>query len=254
MKQVIVTTSWDDGDPLDLRVAEMLAKHGLKGTFYIPIIGYMRHPTLAPEHMRNLVQRGFEIGAHSFSHITLRHMKESELHREVQECRARLQDTVGTPITMFCYPNGGYDRATLDFVRRSGYTGARTTRMLRSDIGNDPLRIPTTLQAFPHSRSTYFKNALKGRNLSSFMKFTPQILVSRNWIELGMRCFDYVLEHGGVWHLYGHSWELQECRLWQGLETLLDYVAQRKHVHYLSNGEMAAGFFAREPTMEEAAA
>ena len=31
----IVTTSWDDGHSTDLRVAELLAAHGLKGTFYV---------------------------------------------------------------------------------------------------------------------------------------------------------------------------------------------------------------------------
>jgi hypothetical protein len=34
MKRVAyITTSWDDGHPLDLRVAELLAKYGLKDTF-----------------------------------------------------------------------------------------------------------------------------------------------------------------------------------------------------------------------------
>ena len=32
-----ITTSWDDGHPLDLRVAELLAKYGLQGTFYVPM-------------------------------------------------------------------------------------------------------------------------------------------------------------------------------------------------------------------------
>lgn len=36
----IMTTSWDDGDPCDLKVAELLRARGLAGTFYIPLIGY----------------------------------------------------------------------------------------------------------------------------------------------------------------------------------------------------------------------
>jgi len=35
MKKVIVTTSWDDGHLLDLRLAQLLQDAGLKGTFYI---------------------------------------------------------------------------------------------------------------------------------------------------------------------------------------------------------------------------
>lgn len=32
-----ITTSWDDGHPLDLRVAELLSEYHLQGTFYVPI-------------------------------------------------------------------------------------------------------------------------------------------------------------------------------------------------------------------------
>ena len=31
----IVTTSWDDGNKLDLKLAALLDKYGLVGTFYI---------------------------------------------------------------------------------------------------------------------------------------------------------------------------------------------------------------------------
>ena len=36
MTGLIVTTSWDDGSILDLKLGELLTKHSLKGTFYIP--------------------------------------------------------------------------------------------------------------------------------------------------------------------------------------------------------------------------
>jgi hypothetical protein len=42
---VIVTTSWDDGDPADLIVARILEERCLRGTFYVPIVGYHGNPT-----------------------------------------------------------------------------------------------------------------------------------------------------------------------------------------------------------------
>ena len=33
--RVIVTTSWDDGHPLDLKVADILSEFGIQGTFYV---------------------------------------------------------------------------------------------------------------------------------------------------------------------------------------------------------------------------
>jgi hypothetical protein len=50
----IVTTSWDDGDPNDLRVAEPLHSRGLAGAFYIPIIGCHGGKTLEPADLKSL--------------------------------------------------------------------------------------------------------------------------------------------------------------------------------------------------------
>lgn len=35
-RRAVVTSSWDDGHPLDLRVADLLARCGVKGTYYVP--------------------------------------------------------------------------------------------------------------------------------------------------------------------------------------------------------------------------
>jgi len=242
-KPVIVTTSWDDGDPLDLRVVELLRSRGLPGTFYVPMIGYLGRRTIQAQDMRNMVNDGFEIGAHSYSHRSLDGMETFELQREVRQCRSRLEDITGRPVTMFCYPNGRYDRLTLEFIHKAGYVGARTTRMLRTDAGDNRYEIPTTVQAFPHPPLTSLKNALKGRNVGSIARHTARVYGAADWVEFGKRTFDYVLEHGGVWHLYGHSWELEDFRLWDGLCMLLDHVAHRDGVEYLSNGEMAASVY-----------
>ncbi len=237
-KKAIVTTSWDDGDPLDLRVAELLLSRGLAGTFYVPITGYLGRKTIDARQMRNMIEEGFEIGAHSYSHRSLEGLEAFELQREVRHCRNRLEDGLGHQITMFCYPNGRYDDATISAVKKTGYAGARTTRMARTDAGHSPFEIPTTVQAFPHAPLTYVKNSLKGRSLGSLLKYGLKLRDIGNWVEFGKRTFDYVLEHGGVWHLYGHSWELQDFRLWDDLGKLLDHVAGRSDVDYLTNGQM----------------
>jgi peptidoglycan/xylan/chitin deacetylase (PgdA/CDA1 family) len=245
-RQVIVTTSWDDGDPLDLRVAELLRMRGLVGTFYVPITGYLGRRTIQAQDMRDMIRDGFEIGAHSYSHRSLYGLESFELEREVRHCRTRLEEAIGQPVSMFCYPNGRYDQATLAFVKKSGYAGARTTRMLCTHAGENRFEIPTTVQAFPHAPLTYVKNALKGHNFGSIAKLSRSLHSTTGWIDFGMRTFDYVLERGGVWHLYGHSWELEDFRLWDGLRTLLDYVAHRNGVEYRTNGELVARVYGNE--------
>ena len=58
------------------------------------------------------------------------------------------------------------------------------------------------------------------------------------WVDLARLLFDTVLENGGVWHLYGHSWEIHELNLWEELRIVLDFVSNRPGVLYLCNGSV----------------
>ena len=59
-----------------------------------------------------------------------------------------------------------------------------------------------------------------------------------SWVELGKQLFSEVLQQGGIWHLYGHSWEIDELGLWTDLCELLDHVSHREGVRYLNNGQL----------------
>ena len=65
---MIVTTSWDDGDILDERVADLLDRHGIRGTFYLA--RSCRSNRLSEKSIRALAKR-HEIGAHTLSHPDL---------------------------------------------------------------------------------------------------------------------------------------------------------------------------------------
>src|SRR5919112_349715 len=79
--QAFITTSWDDGHPLDLRLAELLAKYGLRGTFYVPMIA--PNGTMTPAQMRELSAAGAEIGAHTLHHAVLTRASEQEAWEEI---------------------------------------------------------------------------------------------------------------------------------------------------------------------------
>src|SRR5690349_20306206 len=103
-RQIIVTTSWDDGDRRDLRLAELLRSRGIRGTFYIPITPYMGRPALSHAELRALSSEGFEIGAHGFSHKHLWRLSSEELVEEINPCKPILEDILGKEVRMFCYP------------------------------------------------------------------------------------------------------------------------------------------------------
>src|SRR5262245_15905834 len=67
---LLVTTSWDDGHPADLRVADLLDKHGLKGTFFIPCSNSEGRSVMCSSDVAELGRR-FEIGGHTQNHVSL---------------------------------------------------------------------------------------------------------------------------------------------------------------------------------------
>src|SRR5689334_11751921 len=80
MKQTYITTSWDDGHQLDLRVAELLTKYRLHGTFYIPKAA--ENGTMKAAQVREL-SRAFEIGAHTLHHVVLTSTTDQQAWQEI---------------------------------------------------------------------------------------------------------------------------------------------------------------------------
>src|SRR4029077_8312115 len=91
----IVTTSWDDGDVRDLRIAELLGSQGMRGTFYTPIEAFNGNPSLSKDHLRSLTKAGFEIGGHTIAHEILSQVPPEKTDYIVSTCKAALEDTTG---------------------------------------------------------------------------------------------------------------------------------------------------------------
>jgi len=182
-----------------------------------------------------LASEGFEIGAHGFSHKLLWHLSPRELVQEVGPCKPILEDILGSEVRMFSYPYGRYDASVVRALQEAGYWGARTVRMLATRAAFNPFEMPTTLQIFPHPRFTYLKHVASAQRLESLRTFVVQMPRLGSWLELGKRLFDAVLEEGGIWHLCGHSWEVERLGLWDDLREILDYVGRRDGVSYVPN-------------------
>jgi peptidoglycan-N-acetylglucosamine deacetylase len=237
-KLTIVTTSWDDGDPQDRKISDLLSCRGISGTFYIPLTGYRGRPTMRREDVRALSQNAFEVGGHGMSHMNLPGLPAGKIDYELRVCKQELEDMTGNVVDMFCYPRGRYDHQVVRAVTKSGYVGARTTQMLAHRLNFRPFLMPTGLQVYPHANSTYLKNLCRARNMVNLFDFATRLRAATNWVELGRRLFDMVMQDGGIWHLFGHSWEISDLELWNDLEEILDYVCRRPGVSYLTNGEV----------------
>jgi peptidoglycan/xylan/chitin deacetylase (PgdA/CDA1 family) len=236
----VVTTSWDDGDPSDIKIADLLRSRNMAGTFYVPIQGYRGRETVSPSDLRSLASEGFEIGSHSVSHVSLSNLSRNQITHEVRDCKQILEQAVGQSIQVFCYPNGRFDRRVVREIRSAGYKGARTTRMLSSATRFRRFEMPTTIQAYPHSTIGYVKNLVRAGNISSLCTYASCLRKLHSWVDLGMYLFDDVMKYGGIWHLYGHSWEIENLGLWKQLCVVLDYVCKRRDVVYATNGQLVS--------------
>ena len=72
-------------------------------------------------------------------------------------------------------------------------------------------------------------------NIRGLYAYATHYISLNNWVEVGKALFGRVLREGGVWHLYGHSWAIEELGMWGDVAQMLDYVCQQEGVLYLSN-------------------
>jgi peptidoglycan-N-acetylglucosamine deacetylase len=238
MPRVVVTTSWDDDDRCGLKVGELLSSHSLRATFYVPTGKLGNDASLSAGDIRNLSTAGFEIGGHTVSHAILTDIGREQLVKEVNECKSELQQILSAEVAMFCYPKGRFNSEVMSAVKRAGYRGARTTQMLAYSGTFSPFAIPVTVQAYPHQRTNYLRSMLRNGAVGPMLKSIPDLVSFQNWISLAQHMFDRVLRNGGVWHLYGHPWEIERLNLWNDLKEIFQYVSQKPGVLYLTNGEL----------------
>jgi len=75
------TFSIDDGHPLDLKIAEALARKKYKAIFYLPIKNSEGLPTLNKKQILFL-SKHFEIGSHTYHHVVDGEGGAGRYHRE----------------------------------------------------------------------------------------------------------------------------------------------------------------------------
>ena len=238
MPQAYLTTSWDDGHPSDLRLAEMLARHGLSGTFYIPRA--IETGVMQESDIRTL-SSNFEIGAHTLNHVFLASADDATARREITGSKQWVEDVTGQPCPMFCPPGGRFKPRHMQMFRDAGYSGIRTVELMSIHphrLRDGLVEMPTTVQAFPHPARNYLKNLTKRGAVTNFWLYARHGH-SPNWATLARRLVERTLRVGGVFHLWGHSWELDRAGLWAGLDDVFKMMGSvREQAPCLTNGRL----------------
>lgn len=227
MRDLTITTSWDDGDIHADRLADLLDRHGLTGTFYVSRVS-PEAPRLDEPAIRRLADR-HEVGGHTLRHVRLDWITEREVREEVAGSRTWLADVTGRAPTSFCYPWGKWSPRVVHIVREAGFTYGRTIEHLSMRGPEDPLLDGTTSQTLP--QAYYLPRMLRLGDLRL-------VAASRSREAFLLESARVAADHGRPFHLWGHAWEVERFDQWALLDGLFSSLARRWRLHPVTNGAL----------------
>jgi peptidoglycan/xylan/chitin deacetylase (PgdA/CDA1 family) len=216
----IVTTSWDDGHKLDLKLAKLLQKYNMPATLYVsPECRELSSDELLSERQIQFLSESFEIGGHTLHHPNLAQVSLDVAVDDIKAGKDKLEAIVGKKLQSFAYPYGAYTKQVQEAVLNAGFTVARTTKRFSTEHSKEYDALPTTVHVYTH------------------LSDIPQLPKYRTikWQNLAQRFFDQIMEEGGIFHLWGHSWEVEKYNEWKNLEAVFEYIANREDVEYVNN-------------------
>jgi len=147
-KSVVITL--DDGFRDNYEQAlPILARLDAPATVFLTVayIGTDSLPTLTRtdflprplswEQVKEMRQCGVEFGSHTMTHPMLSRIPVDRARREIVDAKRRMEEILGVPVALFCYPRGDYDGTVKRIVREEGHVAACTTMPGLNGWGSD---------------------------------------------------------------------------------------------------------------------
>lgn len=242
-----LTLSYDDGVAQDIRLVEIMSKHGLKGTFNInaglisetdAIDGKGR---MSRRQIIDLYAKsGNEVAIHAYSHPHLEELDPVHITHEILRDRLELEQIFRTIIRGMAYPFGTYNDRVVDCLSTCGIVYSRTTQSTEwFDLPKDWLRLPATCH---HNNPRLFELADK------FLTLPRRDHYDVPWL----------------FYLWGHSYEFDDHNNWALIKEFAEKMGGHKDIWYATNIEIydyvhafrqlqynAAGTLVYNPTMTD---
>ena len=194
-----ILTSWDDGKKEDLRMAELLEKYEMEAIFFIPTIGC----ELSVDEIEELSHK-FTIGGHTTSHPQdIKRLSDEDAYYDIRDNKEWLEEVINGDVKWFCYPRGRYNEKTIEIVKDLGFDYARTTLVGNTDKCENDYRIHPTVHV-AKKRKEY-----NGQKWLSYA--LEQYKLAKN-------------KENSYYHIWGHSWEVDQQCLWKELEELFKHI------------------------------
>ncbi len=217
-----LTLSYDDGVEQDIRLMDILDKHGVRCTFNLNSGCWAPEGTVYPAgqiHRRMTGSQAakvyanpnHEVAAHCLTHASLTELSSAEIAHEVLADRENLEAMFGGLVRGLAYPFGTHSDQVVDALRATGVAYARTVHSTNDfTIPADWLRLnPTCHHNAPNLP------ALCDRFLAANSPFGSQLF-----------------------YLWGHSYEFESDGNWQVIEAFCEKMGGRRDVWYATNIEV----------------
>ena len=216
-----LTLSYDDGVEQDIKLIEILNKHGIKATFNLNSGSYAAEDKVyAPGTIHRRMSKskvtevytnsGHEVAVHAYTHPWLETLPASEVAYEILEDRKTLEAQFGGIIRGMAYPYGTYSDTVVDVLKNAGILYARTVVSTKKfDIPSDWLRLPATCH---HNDPALMTLAEK------FVKLKA--------------------DKPSLFYLWGHSYEFEANDNWNVIEEFCEYIGGKEDIWYATNIEI----------------
>lgn len=217
-----LTFSYDDGTEQDIRLVEILKKHGLKGTFNLNGGQYAPEGTIHPADKiyRRMTKTqatelfkdsGMEVAVHGYTHPFLEQLPSNLCLQDVLLDRETLEQQFDTIVRGMAYPYGTYNDQVIDCLRYAGILYSRTIRNSHS------FAIPTNWLAWDptcHHAEPELMELAK--------KFAEEKTGRSPWL----------------FYVWGHTYEFDARNNWNVIEDFAEYIGGRDDIWYATNIEI----------------
>ena len=125
----VLTLSYDDGVVQDIRLIQIMNKHGLKGTFNINSGCYLPEDAVREkfygrmklsEAQKLYIDSGHEVAVHALTHPFLEKLDTAEIIYEIIEDRRSIETSYGTITRGMAYPYGTFNDKLVECLKVCG--------------------------------------------------------------------------------------------------------------------------------------
>jgi peptidoglycan/xylan/chitin deacetylase (PgdA/CDA1 family) len=170
-QSVLIEVTFDDGTEDHLLAAEILARLGLSGIFFV-IVGRLNTPGyLQISDLRTLLALNQRIGSHTITHRRLPLLSPQELNIELEQSRDILEQESGRKIEWLAPPGGILDDRVFRAALAAGYRYVRTMDWgYAPSLATSPIGKPlSSIPILPTTRESEFDRIIDGHG--SFLLF-----------------------------------------------------------------------------------